>query len=287
MAVDQARHRERHVQRMAHVVVERVAGEVARIVALEQGLEVGEGARERRQVDAGIAGGVQRHHRVADPRRILDVDPVGHVVLVETVLHCQSRRKRAARLPAFMRTINLTRWSGKQGEPAGKPGSVARPVRPGGTGSHSSRPRVTPGLKPPTRKLGRAGHMACCHAALAYLVLLRMEVAAFHPRLLAAGTRLCGPLRHVAVPGRYPASRSAEPGLSSALACSGCLADSRRHFTALGGSTACRRRSARPARPSRDSRTPAAARGRAATRPAQRPSQSRPAASRFRAGPRR
>src|SRR5262245_48504958 len=65
-------------------------------------------------------------------------------------------------------------------------------------------------------------------SALAYLVLLRMEVAAFHPGLRR--TRLCGPVRHVAVPGSYPASRSAEPGLSSALARSGCLADSRLRF---------------------------------------------------------
>src|SRR6185436_14949796 len=56
--------------------------------------------------------------------------------------------------------------------------------------------------------------MVRCHTALAYLVLLRMEVAPFHPSACAK-TRLCGPLRHVAVPGRYPASRSAEPGLSS------------------------------------------------------------------------
>jgi hypothetical protein len=82
VAVHQAGHGEGHVQRMAHVVVERVAGEVARVLALEQRLEVGEGAHQRRGVDAGIAGAVQRQHRIPDPRRILDVDPVGHVVLV-------------------------------------------------------------------------------------------------------------------------------------------------------------------------------------------------------------
>src|SRR5688500_11184033 len=43
-----------------------------------------------------------------------------------------------------------------------------------------------------------------------------MEVAAFHPLGLMPGTRLCGPIRRVAAPGSYPASRSAEPGLSSA-----------------------------------------------------------------------
>src|SRR2546427_10668411 len=38
----------------------------------------------------------------------------------------------------------------------------------------------------------------------------RVSPLGFGPR-----TRLCGPVRHVAVPGGYPASRSAEPGLSS------------------------------------------------------------------------
>ena len=87
VAVDQARHGERHVQRMAHVVIQGVAGEIAGVPAAEQGLEVGEAAAERRKVDAGIARCVQRHHRIADPRRILDVDAIGHVVLVKTVLH--------------------------------------------------------------------------------------------------------------------------------------------------------------------------------------------------------
>src|SRR5258706_15350112 len=68
--------------------------------------------------------------------------------------------------------------------------------------------------------IGRAGRsvgVRTPRATLAYLVLLRMEVAAFHPSAYCEPrTRLCGPLRHVAVPGSYPASRSAEPGLSSA-----------------------------------------------------------------------
>ena len=52
----------------------------------------------------------------------------------------------------------------------------------------------------------------------AYLVLLRMEVAAFHPLPVTEATRLCGPvprLRPHWRRGRYPASRSVEPGLSS------------------------------------------------------------------------
>src|SRR5207249_6106916 len=59
---------------------------------------------------------------------------------------------------------------------------------------HSSWPRVAPRLQPPTRKLGRAGLSPRPEgaAALAYLVLLRMEVAAFHPSVVKPRTRLCG-----------------------------------------------------------------------------------------------
>src|SRR4029453_14045634 len=73
-----------------------------------------------------------------------------------------------------------------------------------------------------------------------------------------AGTRLCGPLRHVAMPGRYPASPSVEPGLSSALACGGCLASSHCDFiakgtasgsAAKGGSSGGLHRTPRPAPP--------------------------------------
>src|SRR5688572_87031 len=114
MAVDQPRQRERHVERVAHVVVEGVAGEVAGILAFEQRLKVGEGPLQRMQLDAWIARGIERQHGVAHARRVFDVDPVGHVVLVETLLH-RSRAKAA--------DYSLGRW-GKQGSTAGKPGSV-------------------------------------------------------------------------------------------------------------------------------------------------------------------
>src|SRR5260221_8951855 len=51
-------------------------------------------------------------------------------------------------------------------------------------------------------------------------MLLRVEVAAFHPcrtPLDADKTRLCGPNRRLAAPGRYPAPCSVEPGLSSGI----------------------------------------------------------------------
>ncbi len=82
VALDQPRHRQRHVQRVARVVVQGVAGQVARIVAFEQRLDVVEGARERREIGARIAGAENVDDGVADLVGVLDVDPVGHVVLV-------------------------------------------------------------------------------------------------------------------------------------------------------------------------------------------------------------
>jgi len=87
MAVDQPRHRERHVERMADVVVERVAGEIARVAPFEQRMEVVEGALEGREIGAGVARGEQPQHRLAHLCRVLDVDAIGDVVLVEPVLH--------------------------------------------------------------------------------------------------------------------------------------------------------------------------------------------------------
>lgn len=89
-------------------------------------------------------------------------------------------------------------------------------------GNHSSRHVVTHMLKPPTRILGRTTPSGRSRT-YAYLVLLRMEVAAFHPLPAREATRLCGPVprlcRHreasAGAAGRYPASRSVEPGLSS------------------------------------------------------------------------
>lgn len=66
-------------------------------------------------------------------------------------------------------------------KPADKPGSVTGIAPYDG---HSSRPKVAPGLEPPTRGLERAAHCTLARAASAYLVLLRVEVAAFHPQRL-------------------------------------------------------------------------------------------------------
>jgi hypothetical protein len=94
VAIDQAREGERHVEGVAHVVVERVAREVAGEAAIEQRLKVGESALERCVLEAGIARAIEREHRVADPHRILDVDAIGHVILIETVLHRQGGSRR-------------------------------------------------------------------------------------------------------------------------------------------------------------------------------------------------
>src|SRR5689334_21659697 len=87
MAIDQPRHCKRHVERMAHVVVQRVAGEVPRVTALEKRMEIGEGELERGEVGARIPRSIKLENRGTYLRRTLDVDPIGDVVLVQTVLH--------------------------------------------------------------------------------------------------------------------------------------------------------------------------------------------------------
>ena len=82
VAVDEARHGERDVERMPDVVIQRVAGEVAGEAAFEQRAEVVEGARQPNEVLSRVAGGEQGEDRVADPLRILDIYAVRDVVLV-------------------------------------------------------------------------------------------------------------------------------------------------------------------------------------------------------------
>ncbi|MEJ0001367.1 MAG: hypothetical protein WDO13_20815 [Verrucomicrobiota bacterium] len=90
VALDQPGHRQCHVERVARVVVQRVAAQVAREVAFEQILDVVEGARERCEIGARVACAVHGDHGVADLASVLDVDPVADVVLVEAVMHRKS-----------------------------------------------------------------------------------------------------------------------------------------------------------------------------------------------------
>src|SRR6185295_819743 len=116
------------------VVVERVAGKIAREAAPEQGLEIVERRPQRREIDAGIARGEEREYGVADLPRVLDVHAIGDVVLVETVLNGDREIMRGPSWKAIR-------------EPACKPGSVrAARVAPRRAGSHSSGPGLTPGL---------------------------------------------------------------------------------------------------------------------------------------------
>jgi len=72
---------------------------------------------------ARIARGVERQDGVAHPRRVLDVDPVGHVVLVKTVLHPPPLGAADYSLPKGGnqgKTGQKEKW-----EQADKPGSVA------------------------------------------------------------------------------------------------------------------------------------------------------------------
>src|ERR1041384_829803 len=128
---------------MANVVVERVAGEVARVAALEQALQVVERAADRGEFRARIARAENGEHGVAHLGGALDVDAVRDVVPVEPVLHSNVRRaglpSPCLPLPSLRRIIPPVRWRGKEmlrancsgrneekrWEPAGKPGSVA------------------------------------------------------------------------------------------------------------------------------------------------------------------
>ena len=113
----------------------------------------------------------------------------------------------------------------------------------------------------------------------AYLVLLRMEVAAFHPRWQSAcGTRLCGPVRRVATPGCYPAPCSVEPGLSSPRpeARSGRLAGSRARPILRAAAGAAHQRLGRPQAPGAIS--PASARRHGIVSPARKGTSTSPSA---------
>src|SRR3954469_14444944 len=211
VTVDEPRHRERHVERVAEVVIQRVAGEVARKAPFEQRFDIVEHPRQYRQINAGIAGDKERRDGVAHHRRTFHVHPVSDVVLVQTSLQGTPQ-------------TNYRRDNGIKGETACKPGSVhpgagepawdwqpflwaARRLAALATYPQAwpSRPEVT--VKPPRLPIW------CCSGWR----LPRFTPWPPHSRASTAlpRTRLCGPLRHVAVPGRYPASRSAEPGLSS------------------------------------------------------------------------
>src|SRR6185503_9411222 len=120
-------------------------------------------------------------------------------------------------------------------EKADKPGSVApagltrwgrQPFlsTPGYPGALATYPQARP-----SRPYGALPHHACLFGVAPDGGCLVSPPTRSYPR---TGTRLCGPLRHVTVPGRYPASRSAEPGLSSMFSHSGCLADSHCNFIA-------------------------------------------------------
>lgn len=73
-----------------------------------------------------------------------------------------------------------------------KPGSVAD--------DHSSMASVTGWLKRPTREFRDEVNPHRFRGSLSYMVLLRVEFAAFHPAFWR--TRLCGTIRRVAAPGR-------------------------------------------------------------------------------------
>jgi len=87
VTVDQARRGERHVEGVAQVVVESVAGEIARVAAREQGFHVRESAPQRRKVLARITRSVYVEHRIAHVIGDFHVDAIGDVVFVAPLVH--------------------------------------------------------------------------------------------------------------------------------------------------------------------------------------------------------
>ena len=111
-----------------------------------------------------------------------------------------------------------TPWRVIEAKPADKPGSVTARGKSARYDRHSSRPAVADGLEPPTRGLGeqrrRPPIWRCSGWRLPRFTRFANEA-----------TRLCGPVPRLrggreadaTAAGRYPASCSAEPGLSSPL----------------------------------------------------------------------
>src|SRR5690606_38035486 len=127
----------------------------------------------------------------------------------------------AARPFPLGRGLSACPAGNQSGETACKPGSVARLPAPSaiplGRWSPSGSSHLPASSAEPA--CGASPHRACLFGVApdgGCRVSPLQERRAFTPR--PCRTRLCGPIRHVAVPGRYPASRSAEPGLSSAKA---------------------------------------------------------------------
>jgi len=132
-----------------------------------------------------------------------------------------------------------------QWEPAGKPGSVpAERVAPSAPAAIPLGRDLRHGSSHLPASSAEPAWSACCalcdfiHTALAYLVLLRMEVAAFHPSgfeargLVSVALFVASPRQGVTL---HPALRSPDFPLWSNERHSGCLADSRCNFTAAGG----------------------------------------------------
>src|SRR5262249_35582374 len=126
VAVGQPGEGERHVQRVAQVVVERVAGEVAGVAATEQRLEIVERLPQGREGGPRIAPGEEGKNGIPDSFRVFDVDFVGYVVFVTPLLQPMP-------LPCERLFAGRTKRQGKNRlccdaeeawETAGKPGSV-------------------------------------------------------------------------------------------------------------------------------------------------------------------
>ena len=86
VAGDKASERQSHIQRVLHIVIGRVAAEIARIAAREQSLEVVESQPDLVEGSARIRQCEQFMHGVTDGDRVADLNGIGDVVVVASVL---------------------------------------------------------------------------------------------------------------------------------------------------------------------------------------------------------
>ncbi len=83
---DKPRQRQCHIERVLHVVIGRIAAQVARIAAGEQALKIVESKPELVERRAGKRSGKKFVHGLSHRGRVTDLHGVGNVVIVAAIL---------------------------------------------------------------------------------------------------------------------------------------------------------------------------------------------------------
>ncbi len=94
VARDEARERERHVERVLHVVIRRIDRVVIRVEAAEHALEIVEGEPDGIERGAGVQRGKEVRDGGSHLRCGAHLHSVGHVVVVASVLQFVFDRHR-------------------------------------------------------------------------------------------------------------------------------------------------------------------------------------------------